>query len=356
MHGIFVRDGCSFEHEYKKLLEVLAAEGTKVQPRNMETTECLNVVSCGGARTGRWLFIPQRGINYAYAIAETYSFLCCLNSVSFLSFYNSNIAKFSDDGKQFHGHYGERFSCQYHKLTQQLKADPFSRRAMLCTWESDKDLYVDTKDVPCNLMLHYMVRDGGLHCTVFRRSSDLILGVPYDRFFMRTLQDLIANELNVTSSRYIEHSVSLHYYTSEPALPRLLGWMSGQGENISPVRVDEVPYPCASLSKVRGWLPLFLDEELSWRRDQTDLFRRVTNFAETTALRTDLWNSNAVMLLGAYHAWKAGQFDTCVRLGYHLSCYFRNALYQTLENRLDARKGLDQDARRIMKNKFVFTV
>lgn len=180
-----------------------------------------------------------RPINVAFAAAEVLWILQGRNDVEMLSFYNSNIAQFSDDGETFNAAYGDRLRRafghdQILDVVETLKADPESRRAVLSIWhpqydrgfeysfESTSDfedqgvvtpLKRSVKDRACNLMAILLLRNGKLEWTQVQRSNDLIWGTPYNYMQFSHIQRWIANLLGVEVGRFTHVINSLHVYS-----------------------------------------------------------------------------------------------------------------------------------------------
>ena len=136
--------------------------------------------------------------------------------VHFLTKYNKKMAQFSDDGITFHGAYGRRLLDWYgHNQIQlaydKLKGDKDTRQAVLLIFDPAKD-YRKTKDVPCNNYLKFTIRENKLDLTVYIRSQDMILGMPYDIYHWTMFQRLMADFLNLDLGTYYHIMDSAHIY------------------------------------------------------------------------------------------------------------------------------------------------
>lgn len=168
--------------------------------------------------------------NPAYAIVEMVWILSGSNSKEFLHFWNPRISKFSDDNNCFHGAYGFRLGlspnlsrnarkilgdcpnkcfskgCDQVKITvDTLKSYPKLRQAVLQIWDKDLDLprnKVVSKDIPCNLVSHLLIRDDKLHWLQIMRANDLIWGTPVNFIQFTILQEMIAGWLDVEVGKY----------------------------------------------------------------------------------------------------------------------------------------------------------
>lgn len=123
---------------------------------------------------------PVRDANPFFHLMEGLAMMFDINSVEFLSFFNSNIHKYSDDGYTFNSFYGTRmlstWGNQLEKVIDELRCDPRSRRAVIQLWDP-ADLSRDSKDKACNMSLVFGVDlSGRLTMTINCRSNDLIWG------------------------------------------------------------------------------------------------------------------------------------------------------------------------------------
>jgi len=107
-----------------------------------------------------------------------------------------------------------------------LTNTPHSRQAVLQIWNSQMDMpnpNPKSKDIPCNLVSHLLVRDGKLEWLQVMRSNDFFWGLPYNIIQFTTLQEVIAGWLGLDIGSYVHISDSLHAYERHwkdfPALP-----------------------------------------------------------------------------------------------------------------------------------------
>lgn len=223
----------------------------------------------------RVLFNTARDANPFFHLMESLWMLAGRNDVAPLSYYNSKIADFSDDGKTFNGAYGYRWRHvdgpltvvdtgigefeetpdidQLDLLVNHLKADPASRRAVLQMWNVEDDLlkiggakkddptgelekkgwhnykYVPgSKDVCCNLSVMFSLRErrevvddfgeaetevSYLDMTVTNRSNDLVWGMLGANYVhFSFLQEYMAARLGVEVGSYHHFTNNLHAY------------------------------------------------------------------------------------------------------------------------------------------------
>lgn len=196
----------------------------KVSPRGMETLEFRGTFITEYERPlERVLFSPARDANPFFHFMEALWILGGRRDVKFLHQYNSQMAQFSDDGKIFHAAYGHRLRQHFDRdqiwqVIYLLRKDPETRRAVMCIWDPDEDLNIQSKDIPCNDMVFFKLREGVLDMTVANRSNDAVLGAyGANAVQFAFLQEFIAAAVNAQVGVYRQVSDSFHLYTSQPA-------------------------------------------------------------------------------------------------------------------------------------------
>lgn len=204
--------GYTFADCYKKLMRDVWYEGEVVRPRGKKTLELLNYSFCIQNPKHNLAFIPGRNFSIVHAINEAVMLFSNSNRVSELGLFNANMKNYSDDGYTLNGSYGARISDYISKVIEKLKYDADSRQAVMNIYASEDGLIKETKDVPCTMTLHFMIRNGKLNLHTYMRSNDCIWGTPYDVFMFTTLQQVVANELGIDVGCYYHNASSIHIY------------------------------------------------------------------------------------------------------------------------------------------------
>lgn len=141
--------------------------------------------------------IPERRLNYQFMAAEAYWILSGDNRVVGVAPWNKHIAQFSDDGETFFGAYGPRIQAQLGYVVDKLMEDADTRQATLTIWRESPPA---TKDYPCTVAMVFnqvVANDQErLDLTVFMRSSDACLGIPYDVFTFSMVAHQVCARLN----------------------------------------------------------------------------------------------------------------------------------------------------------------
>lgn len=160
----------------RKILE----NGSFVTTRGNEQVEILSQLLQMKNSSERVIVLPHRNNNIFALIAETMWVLGGRDDLTFLSHYLPRAIDFSDDGKTWRAAYGPRLRNwngvdQFKEIARIINEDKNTKRAVMIIYDPRKD-YVETKDVPCNNWLHFMVRDGQLHLNVAVRANDVVWG------------------------------------------------------------------------------------------------------------------------------------------------------------------------------------
>ena len=188
--------------------------------------------------TERVIFHPERDANPYFHFMEAMWMLAGRDDVEWISFFNSNLKQFSDDGEIFNGAYGYRwrsFNCfdQLEEIATNLRTSPNCRRQVLQMWNPVMDLMDQGKnsDVCCNLCVHFQVNHHGhLDMSVFCRSNDIIWGCyGSDSVTFSFLLEYMAARAGVPVGRYWQISDNWHGY--EKALTPLVGRIREEVDN-----------------------------------------------------------------------------------------------------------------------------
>ena len=182
----------SANFEWLSELSWVLNKGNSVAPRGQVTKEALQQTAIVNMRRPV-VTLEERKLSTKFLGGEAYWILSGDNRVETIAPYNKNIINYSDDGKTFFGAYGPRILSQLDYVVDKLNSDADTRQAVLTIWRENPP---ETKDVPCTVAVHFMIRDHKLNCHVFMRSNDLWLGFPYDVFNFSMLSHLVCCKLN----------------------------------------------------------------------------------------------------------------------------------------------------------------
>ena len=208
--------GLSPNAAYLRLLKLATQNDWPVEQSRVGPCRDLGTVTVeldGGERT---ILLAGRGWNPAFALVEAAWVITGRNDVRTLAEIIGNFGHYSDDGHTLQGAYGNRllhfFGCnQIDAAIEELTKHPSSRRVVLSLF-APSDLGLESKDIPCNTQVTLRRVCERLEMTVFNRSNDLWLGVPYNWFVFRILQHMVADRLGIPCGIQRHVSTCLHLY------------------------------------------------------------------------------------------------------------------------------------------------
>lgn len=201
-------------------LEQVKKRGKPITVRGRATHEILaRQVSLERPRE-RFITIPGRGNDPVATIAETMWVLAGHSDMAFLSRYLSRATDYSDDGVVWRAAYGPRLRAwgeqkvdQVNEVRQLLSTDPTSRRAVAAIYDPSLDFANESKDVPCNNWLHFMLREDRLDLNVVIRSNDIFWGFSgINTFEWSVLHEAMAFWLGASVGTATFFISSLHLY------------------------------------------------------------------------------------------------------------------------------------------------
>lgn len=204
-------------HAFVDRLGVVIGQGDTVSVRGSTTRELTAQGFTLQRPLERGITLVGRYGNVAATVAETVWVLAGRRDVAFLAEYLPRARDFSDDGLVWRAGYGPRLRDwggvdQLAQVRELLLAEPASRRAVVVLFDPAAD-FVDTRDVPCNNWLHFVVRNGWLDLSIAVRSNDLVWGFSgINAFEWSVVQELMASWLGVQTGRQHWYVSSLHVY------------------------------------------------------------------------------------------------------------------------------------------------
>ena len=227
---------------YFKALNHLIDNGEETSPRGKRIKEVRPAIFEFENPYNRVTFLKNRRINSFFQIAESLWILSGRADVEWLVKFNSNMSQFSDDGKYFNAPYGERMRSwnknslhniiinpidQLTDVYVKLVNDKDTRQAVITLYNPlfDNAKYTieeKGRDISCNLIITFKIRNNKLNMTVFNRSNDIhwgLFGANLCQF--STIQEVLLNWLkncgkseyeNLKLGTYCHVTDSLHVY------------------------------------------------------------------------------------------------------------------------------------------------
>lgn len=205
-----------------KIAHQVMNHGSRVEVKSKELMECSPLSVFISHPLQCFPLLAHRKNNPFSAIAESIWVLSGRNDVEWLSHYLPRAKDFSDDGETWRGGYGPRLRYfgtnkvdQVRKVYELLKADPASRQGIISIYDPDLDCDAKewSKDIPCNNVLQFIIRDNKLHCYSYVRSNDLVWGFSgINVTEWAILQSFLASNLEVQVGNYYHTTGSMHIY------------------------------------------------------------------------------------------------------------------------------------------------
>lgn len=312
-------------------------QGRESAPRGQRVLEAPRPVVLDLAENrSPWTLIPARKLNPYFALAEVVWILAGQKDVGFITYYNKNIAQFSNDGIEFDAAYGDRLrnwpvyqsredfyytdrgskSYDLDHLDQiplvcdRLKRDPSTRQAVLALWDPARDLKSGSKDYPCNNLCYFTLRDAVLDMSVVRRSNDMVWGLPYNQIQFYFIHALVAGELNARVGRYTEFVQNMHVYLD--AYKPTLDVVQQRLDSLTEMPADPTPDMRITLTQFETFKNMFLEIERDWRCNypapKSGHVRAVAQLMEERGV-PQFWSQTMLHVPLAYIAKKRGNPD-----------------------------------------------
>lgn len=108
--------------------------------------------------------------------------------------------------------YHSRYANQYQFVIDELKRDPYTRRAVMDI-RTQED--IGSNDPACWQHVQYFIRNDKLHCKVLFRSNDACKATFMNAFALILLQSRIASELGLKIGSYTHRANSFHAYARD---------------------------------------------------------------------------------------------------------------------------------------------
>lgn len=204
--------GNSWAKIFMEIRDAMLTNANEVESRIGKTLELINPTIILTDPKRNLFYSEKRKFSLIYALVESYKLFSDKANVCDFSFFNKTMDKYSDDGVTINSAYGQYIAPHIQQLCDKLKSDKDTRQAVIRIYDTHFGIEDETKDVPCTLNLHFMIRNDKLNLTTYMRSNDLIWGLQYDLFVFTALQQIVANEIGVDVGYYIHCPTSLHVY------------------------------------------------------------------------------------------------------------------------------------------------
>ena len=179
-------------------------------------------------RRGLALYIPLdnqmlpvctlRRTNPLIAAAELAWCFSGIRSIAWLQCYTKTWDAFADEMSNVNSAYGFRWRVQFGidqitRMLTMLRQDRTTRRVWISSWYPNEDLTLGGKTVPCPVGFTIEIDPTNhIHISVMLRSSDLVMGLPYDVLRFALFIDAICIPLNAIPGSLTMHFANAHIY------------------------------------------------------------------------------------------------------------------------------------------------
>lgn len=296
-------------------LDDLVKNGKEIQVRGESVLELRNRITVLQKPIERCLFLRRRGDNIVGNLAETLWVLAGRNEIAWLESYLPRAKNFSDDGGiTWRAAYGPRLRRwqgvdQFKAVRDLILTEKETRRAAMSLFDPGQD-YVESKDIPCNNWLHWLVRDNRLNLNVAVRSNDVIWGFSgVNNFEWSTLQQMMAHWCGVEIGEATYFASSFHLY-KERHLEKAKNVVAGFRRVICyDFGLSSPPFQTS--------LEQFDRVMTEWFRIEAELRRTPDSPLNVHSHLGDPWLANAASLIRLHHG-AAAQW-TAAKLSEHLA-------------------------------------
>jgi thymidylate synthase len=206
----------TFANKYMSLYgELINQCNANIKCRGMEIEkEILNAKISVEVKSNVSIFShpSHRVIPIRFVLAEYCHILSGKDDVETLQSYSRIVKNYSDDGKSLNSAYGKRLKGQLEVIIQRMRNDRYTRQACASLFSREDGLDCNKVNIPCNMILQFIERNGHVDMSVTSRSSDFVTGFSIDSIHWQLLLVMLCNELGV-SAQYLHYTIaSLHIY------------------------------------------------------------------------------------------------------------------------------------------------
>lgn len=255
-------------------MTLLKEEGVERQSRNGPVLQFPQPVFTTFLKPAeRVMFHEERDCNPFFHLFESMWMLNGRNDTAFVSDIVSTMRNYSDDGETFNGAYGYRWRKHFGKdqldiVVKRLRENGDDRRCVIAMWDGSHDLGLDSKDLPCNMIIPVQLdTQGRLAMRVDNRSNDMIWGAyGANAVHFSYLQEYLARRIGVPMGEMHLSSFNMHYYKEVEAAKKCWNIDAKFGQK-NPYDYDEVkPYPLMD----EGQEDQFDADLATWMSDPAD--------------------------------------------------------------------------------------
>lgn len=205
--------------------DLVLTQGDEVRPRGMLTKELRHLTVVVEDPTD-WSLAGMNA-NWSPKIAAVEGISLCggFSDVEWMRPRAPSLVQFANEETgELDGAYGPRVEATLPEVVRRLRKDKDTRQAIIPIYEREHALNPKSKDYPCTMTLHFLIRSGRLDLDVSMRSNDVNWGLKHDLSQFMILQCTVANLLGILPGMYVHTADSMHLYEESFEWARNLKW------------------------------------------------------------------------------------------------------------------------------------
>jgi thymidylate synthase len=223
------------------------------------------------------------------AMAELIWTLSGVKELDWLQQHTKMWDDFKNEENQIEASYGYRWRHQFERdqilaMLDALVKDPSDRQCVVMAWDNGKDGLGNrwTSNVPCPIGFIVNIIEGKVNITLMLRSSDAIVGLPYDMMMYSLLLILVTHELqmrglnvrygNITAILSHVHIYQPHYEIAESLVESARTWQN--------LAMDSYMYSVQDLNfnhQAINWRLLNISNAIENPDTSLELFKAIVN-------------------------------------------------------------------------------
>jgi thymidylate synthase len=124
--------------------------------------------------------------------------------------------KMADSKGNVRSNYGWQWkrNAQIDYVTAKLKTNPKTRHAAISIFDG-KEFDTYRNDTPCTYAVQFTIINNELCMSVYMRSNDIWYGFCNDQYQFSSLQQMVADRLNLEIGWYYHHAHNMHLYNNK---------------------------------------------------------------------------------------------------------------------------------------------
>jgi thymidylate synthase len=164
----------------------------------------------------RFPLITTKKVHFKSVVHELLWFLSGDTNIKYLKKHGVTIW---DEWADKNGDLGPIYGAQFYRGNQllntieNLKKDPYSRRHVITLWNPED---LDKQALHCchGTVIQFYVRNGELSCSMYQRSADMFLGVPFNIASYALFTHMVAQIAGLTPKELIIDLGDAHIYNN----------------------------------------------------------------------------------------------------------------------------------------------